>query len=56
MKVTIEIDGKPSEVAALAREIAGRRESRGSSVGDINYVVNNSVSDLFETLVERADV
>lgn len=57
MKVTIEIEGKPSEVAALVGEIAGRHESSGCSIGSINCLIDESVersvSNLFEALAER---
>lgn len=55
MKVIIEIDGRPSEVAALAREIAGRHEPGGFSIGSLDCVVSESVAKVFETLEERAD-
>lgn len=46
MKVTIEIEGKPSEVAALVGEIAGRRFSGSDLVGNGALSVDELVSVL----------
>ena len=49
MKVTVEIEGKPSEVAALVGEIAGRRFS-----GEV--LVKNGVSSVDDivSMIEKA--
>lgn len=50
MKVTIEIEGKPSEVAALVGEIAGRRFS-----GSVEIESDKTSVDELVSMLERAE-
>ena len=58
MKVTIEVEGNPGEVAALLDEIAGRHVSSGYSIGYINHdaddVAEKAILNLLESLEKRA--
>lgn len=49
MKVTVEIEGKPSEVAALVGEIAGRRVS-----GNVEIESDKTSVDELVSMLEKA--